>query len=326
MHVDDGIDLVRAGDGLVDALAVDRHHLLRAGEKLEEGAGFGRRKPRCRSHGAHRPLAGSGQRFIQSIHMLAHIGPVDAPALVEIGEQPGKERRVAIRADGEMQIRQLAGGRAARIDGDNPHGRPRRLGCFQPLEQHRMAPCTVGAHQHHEIRLFQILIAARHGIRPEGPPVTGDGRGHAQARIGVDVGRTDEALHQLVGGIIIFRQQLAGTVDGNAVWPMLADGLAEPAGDKIQRHIPGGPAPADFRMEQPALQRQRVRQRRALGAEPPEVGGMLRIALHGDGAIVMTGGQHAAADTAIGAGGAGGFSHPASPLARSGHAGSARRG
>ncbi|MNR53681.1 hypothetical protein D3C85_1737320 [compost metagenome] len=47
--------------------------------------------------------------------------------------------------------------------------------------------------------------------------------GHAEARIGVDIRRTDEALHQLVGDVVIFGQQLTGDVEGNRVRPMLGD-------------------------------------------------------------------------------------------------------
>jgi hypothetical protein len=52
--------------------------------------------------------------------------------------------------------------------------------------------------------------SSRHRVGAEGALVAGDRRGHAEARVGVDVGRADEALHQLVGDVIVLGQQLAG--------------------------------------------------------------------------------------------------------------------
>ena len=57
-------------------------------------------------------------------------------------------------------------------------------------------------------------------------------------------------------------------------------------------------------MEQPRLQRQRLAQRRALRAKPAEIGGMLGIARDGGAAHAVRPGDDAAADAAIGAGGA----------------------
>ena len=91
---------------------------------------------------------------------------------------------------------------------------------MQALEQHRMAPGEIGADQHDEVGLLEILVAARHGVRAEGAPVAGDRRGHAQAGVGVDIGRADEALHQLVGDVIVLDQQLAGDIEGDAVGAM----------------------------------------------------------------------------------------------------------
>jgi hypothetical protein len=66
-----------------------------------------------------------------------------------------------------------------------------------------MAPCRVGADQHQEIGLVEILIAAGHGVGAEGAALAGDRRRHAQARIGIDIRAADESLHQLVGDVIV---------------------------------------------------------------------------------------------------------------------------
>ena len=84
-----------------------------------------------------------------------------------------------------------------------------------------MAPGEVRADQHDEIGLLEILVAAGHRVGAERALVAGDRRGHAQPRVGVDVGRADEALHQLVGDVVVLGQQLAGDVEGDAVGAVL---------------------------------------------------------------------------------------------------------
>ena len=73
-----------------------------------------------------------------------------------------------------MQIRDIAGRGAARV-----HHHYFRTARFfrrdQPLIEHRMAPCQIAAHQHHQIGLIQILIGAGHGIGTKGPLVPRNG-------------------------------------------------------------------------------------------------------------------------------------------------------
>ena len=88
----------------------------------------------------------------------------------------------------------------------------------------------------------------------------------------------DEALHQLVGDVVVLGQQLAGHVEGHGIGAVARDRLGEAAGHRIQRLVPGDTAAADLRVQQPPFGRQRLCQRRALGAQPPAVGRMLRVA------------------------------------------------
>ncbi len=120
----------------------------------------------------------------------------------------------------EMKIGDVAGLGAARIDDHDLHRRSRALGRFQPLEQHGMAPGEIAADQHHEIGLLEILVAAGHRVAAEGALVARHRRGHAEARIGVDVGGAEEAFDQLVGGVIVLGQQLAGDIEGDGIGPV----------------------------------------------------------------------------------------------------------
>ena len=69
--------------------------------------------------------------------------------------------------------------------------------------------------------LIEVFVVAGHDVGAEGAAMAGDGRSHAQPRIGVDVGRAEEALHQLVGDVIVFGQQLPGEIKGNCIGSVL---------------------------------------------------------------------------------------------------------
>src|SRR3569833_321534 len=134
-------------------------------------------------------------------------------------EQPD----VCPRRNGQVQVRDLAGGGAARIDYDDLELRTPLLLVCDSLEQYRMAPGSVGADQDDQVREVQILIAGRNDIFPKGALVSRDRRSHAQPRIRVDVGAADVALHQLVGDVVVLGEKLSGDVKGNRIRTMLGD-------------------------------------------------------------------------------------------------------
>ena len=174
-----------------------------------------------------------------------------------------------------------------------------------------MAPGRIGADQHQKIRLVEIFIAAGHGVGAEGAAVASDRRGHAEPRIGVDIGAADEALHQLVGDVVVFGQQLAGEIERDRARAVARDDVLEAVRDMVERVAPGHPlhgplAAADHRIEQPVGQAERLAERRSLRAQPAEIGGMRGIARYRRPAPPVRRRQNAAADAAIGAGGADG--------------------
>ena len=112
------------------------------------------------------------------------------------------------------------GGSAARVDGRRYLVPPRLARGHEALIEHGMAPSHIAADLDDEIGLFQILVAAGHHILAESAHVTRDGRRHAEPRIGVDIRRADEALHQFVGDVIILSEQLTGDIEGDRIRPM----------------------------------------------------------------------------------------------------------
>ena len=187
------------------------------------------------------------------------------------------------------------------------------LGGGEALVDDRMAPGEVGAGQDDEIGKLEVLVSTGNGIGTESAAMAGDRGGHAQARIGVDIGRADEALHQLVGDVVVLRQQLAGNVEGHRIGAMLGDRFGKAGGDKVKRLVPVGAASVDLRIKNTSVEVDGFGKRRALGTQASEVGGMIRIALDADCAVIIDPGDDAAADAAVGTGGLGFSGHWSSP-------------
>ncbi len=303
MAVEDGIDLVGAGRGLVDALAVAGHHLRGRLEQTEEFPDLHGRQAGPLEEIVDIKCCGGRKGAGEALRMGGDIILVDRRACRKMREQPHEQRDIAVRADGQMQVGDIACHRPARIDDDDAHVRPRRFCGGQPLVDDGMAPGEVGAGEHHEVREFDILIGPGHGIGAEGAAMPGHRRGHAEPGIGVDIGRTDEALHQLVGEVIILGQQLAGDVEGDGIRSVLGDRFGKTSGDQIERLVPAAARACDFGIKKPAVEIDGFGKRRTFRAEPAEIRRMLGISLDADGAGFVDRGDNAAADAAIGAGG-----------------------
>ena len=72
-----------------------------------------------------------------------------------------------------------------------------------------MAPGGIRPDEHDQLGFVEIGIGAGHGVGAEGAAVAGDRGSHAQSRVGVDIGRADKTLHELVGHVIILGEELA---------------------------------------------------------------------------------------------------------------------
>ena len=197
-----------------------------------------------------------------------------------------------------MQIRQVGARGAARIDRHHAHRRTLLLRLRQSLIGNRMGPGGVGAHQHHQIRLGEIFITAGYRVRAKGALVAHHRRGHAEARVGVDIGRAEIALHQLVGDVVILGEQLAGGVDRHRLRTVLLDNGAQARGCALQRAFQRYRLAVDPRPQQPTAGVQGIAQRGAFDAQASEVGRMADVA--GDGAVDAY--ADAAADAAVGTG------------------------
>jgi hypothetical protein len=210
MAIKDGVDLVGALPGLVDPLTIKSHDALCHRKELEKSRDVRARGAAFLGEGGdvRRDSARLGKRRVKAFGVRSDKGAVDKTTIGQVNQKATEQHRVHARRNCQREIGTLGRRRATDIDGDDARGTllPR---LHHPPIEHRVAPSGVRPHKHQEVRLVEILITARHRIRPEGPAVAGDGRRHAQLRIGVDIGGANEALHQLVGGVIIFGEQLA---------------------------------------------------------------------------------------------------------------------
>ena len=123
MAIDDGVDLVDAGARLVDALRIERDGLLGLGEPVEEGREVGRRQV------AVGEIAGArrDQRVVEAARVALDEALVPGAAPVELGQQAVEQGDVAAGPQRQVQIGDVAGLGAARIDHDDLHGGRARL-------------------------------------------------------------------------------------------------------------------------------------------------------------------------------------------------------
>ena len=154
-----------------------------------------------------------------------------------------------------MEVCVFGGRCAARIDHDQP-GAAFLAGREDALIEHRVAPGEIAANQNDEVGLFEVVITARHSVSAKGALVTDDGGRHAQTRIGIDIGRADEAFHQLVGDVIVLGEELARHIHGHTVRTVSVYSVAKAIGDQVQGTVPARAFSVDLRVEQTFLMRQ----------------------------------------------------------------------
>src|SRR6266851_1894518 len=166
--------------------------------------------------------------------------------------------------------------------------------------EHGMAPSQIRAHQYDEVRQFQILVIRRHEVFAECSFMSRHRRRHAQPRIAVDVGRTDEPLHQLVGYIVVFGQELTRHIERHRIGTMLFYRTAEALCDRVERDIPLDICTTHLRTQQTALQADGIAERTTFRTQRAPIRRVLRIAKYLRNAVCHPG-QHPTAYPAIGA-------------------------
>ena len=101
-----------------------------------------------------------------------------------------------------------------------------------------MALGRVGADQQHQIGEIQIVVAAGRSIGAQAAAVAGDGRAHAQPRIGIKVVAAQGSLEQLVGNVIVLAQKLPGAIHRQGLRALASQGRADAFHQQPQRPLP----------------------------------------------------------------------------------------
>ena len=148
-----------------------------------------------------------------------------------------------------------------------------------------MAVGHVRADDEEHVGAVEVGVRPGRAVRAERLLVAGARTGHAQPRVGLDVHRSHEALGQLVRQILRLDRHLAGHVERDGVRAVLVDDRAQPSaglGDGVVDGCGDGfvvACRAQQRRRQPAVVGgHQLGVRRALGAQPPEVGGVQLVA------------------------------------------------
>ena len=226
----------------------------RVGEQAKEGLQVSERQAAVGGDGVGRLI--DFRQFClhlgEACHVGRHIGSVHAAAPHQVSQQAVPQAHVGLGRQRQMQVSHFGGVGAARVD-DHMALTVAARG-LHAAEQHRVGPGGVVAGEHHQIGEVQVLVAARHQVGAERQLVGHHRRGHAQPRIGVDVPRADEPLHQFVGRVVILGQKLPGNVEGHRVRAVAGDGLGEASCHETGGLGPGGAAAGDHRMQQAAFQ------------------------------------------------------------------------
>ena len=201
---------------------------------------------------------------------------LDGAPAYQVRERAVPQPDVRLRRAGEVEVAVLRHIGPARVDDDVALATG--AGLLHAAKQHRMSPGGVVAREDDQVGKIEVFVTAGDEVCAERQFAGDNGGGHAKPGIGVDVARADEALHQLVGGVIVFGKQLAGDVKRYRVATVPRDGILEPLGDEGGRARPGNRTVANDRPQQPAFETDGLAKRRAFGAQPSKIRRVSRVA------------------------------------------------
>src|SRR3546814_4636117 len=87
--------------------------------------------------------------------------------------------------------------------------------------------CSSERGDQYSVGVIQVFIAGGRRIRPQRQLVCGDGAGHAQARIGIDVIGAHQRPGQLVEDGVVLGQQLTGKIETDGVGSVHLYGVSQ---------------------------------------------------------------------------------------------------
>ena len=164
-----------------------------------------------------------------------------------------------------------------------------------------MGPGGIASGDHQKVSLFQVFVASRYRITANRPFVRSNSRRHTKAGVCIHICATDKALHQLVGNVVIFSQQLAGTVESHGLRAMGRNHLTDFICHQVQSCVPVCSLSVHCRVEQAVGVSQRVMQCGAFNTQASEISRVRLHAGNGSDIFLSTGDIHATAYSTVGA-------------------------
>ena len=238
VQMDDAGVVVRAMHRLVESLAIQRQGRPTAGEPARRLDDIRRVHTADFGGDGWWILRGDFGQRREAGRVGSHVGFIDQFFGDQHVEHTVEQGDVGARSQRQMEIGNLGAFRAARVGDDDLQVGIGGAGVLDVAEDDRVGDGRIGASNEDELGLQDVRVAARRGIGAQCLLVAGNGRRHAEPRIGVDVVGADQALGQFVEDVVILGHQLAGNVEGDRIRAVGTDDLGEPAGRVIERRIP----------------------------------------------------------------------------------------
>ena len=239
-EVDQRAVLQRADGRLVGAHRPQRHRAAGAGEAVRRLLDELRVDAADGGRALRRPLGRDRARLLPAARVAADEVRVEQAVAVDDVQHRAEQREVGAGAHRQMQVRALRGRRAARVRADDERALALAVADARPDD--RVAGGGVRPEQQEAVGERDVGVRRRRAVEAERAAVAGDRRGHAQARVGVDVVRAEKALGELVDRVVVLGQQLAGDVERDRVGAVLVDDRAQAARDGARARPPSRPA------------------------------------------------------------------------------------
>ena len=239
MQVDQRGVFGSAAAGLVQALAIQaqcgfgRGKQARGREqvRLADAAGL------CNHVGC--AVAHGGLELVKAAGVFGNKAGVH-PAFPQQGVQHAVEQHdIGARLDRQEQVGNAGRIGAARIAEDDLECGVGLFGVFNPAKQDGVGERGVRADDENALRMVHVVVAGRGRVGAQRLLVARHGAAHAQARIGVDVVGAQQALGELVEGVIVFGKQLARDIQAHGIRAVRLHDALQGLGGSVQRLFPG---------------------------------------------------------------------------------------
>jgi hypothetical protein len=164
---------------------------------------------------------------------------VDAIGLDDVVRDVVEDREVGLRSECECDVGELVRPMLERRQHGNLDVGSGEAAIGHPGPEDRMHLRHVRAPQHEGVGGLDIVVAAHRLVGAERAHETHGGRGHAMARVGVEIVGAEAAFHQLECGVAFPDRPLARAEHADRGRPLVLQHTLELLGHDVERGVPG---------------------------------------------------------------------------------------